>query len=172
MSGAVTAGDVDRFNALPRSGAVEQLLACCAVPEWADRLAAGRPYPDLAGLRDAADAALAELDWDGVLRALTAHPRIGERTRGTDREARWSRQEQAAAATPDQSVAEELLAGNLAYEERFGHVFLICATGRSAAEVLAELRSRLHNDVETERAVVREELRRIVALRLGRLVGE
>ena len=88
------------------------------------------------------------------------------------REAGWSRAEQAAAATDDERTAAELAAGNAEYERRFGHVFLICATGRSADEVLAALRKRLGNDEVTERRVVREELRKIVDLRLARLVGE
>ncbi|WP_234996031.1 2-oxo-4-hydroxy-4-carboxy-5-ureidoimidazoline decarboxylase [Streptoalloteichus hindustanus] len=168
-----TADRLAWFNAAAPAEAGRQLVACCAVDEWAERLVAGRPYRDLDALRAAADAALADLDWPAVLRALAAHPRIGERAHGADPEARWSRQEQAAAAatSPDPATRAALAAGNHAYEERFGHVFLICATGRSAEEVLAALRARLGNDEETERAVVRAELGRITALRLARVVG-
>nr|BFF00829.1 2-oxo-4-hydroxy-4-carboxy-5-ureidoimidazoline decarboxylase [Streptoalloteichus tenebrarius] len=155
MSVTRTADRLAWFNALSPDRAVQELTACCAVDEWARRVAAGRPYPDPAALRAAADAALADLDWPAVLRALAAHPRIGERARGGSREAVWSRREQSAAATGDEEVRAALVAGNLAYEERFGHVFLIRATGRSAEEVLAALRARLGNDEETERAVVR-----------------
>ena len=90
--------------------------------------------------------------------------RHGDRVTGTDRESAWSRQEQSGAA--DSTVAEQLLAGNVAYEARFGHVFLICATGRSPQGMLAELRRRLDNTTEAERGVVRAELREIVRLRL------
>jgi 2-oxo-4-hydroxy-4-carboxy-5-ureidoimidazoline decarboxylase len=159
-----------RFDALPGPRAEEELLACCAVPEWARKVAAGRPYADLPSLLEAGSAALAELSWDGVLTALSAHPRIGERAAGDSREAAWSRQEQAGASGADPAVGEALRAANLAYEERFGHVFLICATGLSSAEMLAAARARLENDEETERAVVRRELDAIVRIRLRKLV--
>ena len=150
-----------------------ELMACCASRRWAAEVAARRPYHDLATLRRVSDAALDALDWADVLEALAAHPRIGERAAGEGREAGWSRAEQAGVsntATGDERTAE-LAAGNAEYERRFGHVFLICASGLSAGEVLAALRQRLGNDEDTERRVVREELRRIVELRLGRLVG-
>jgi 2-oxo-4-hydroxy-4-carboxy-5-ureidoimidazoline decarboxylase len=157
--------------ALDRAGqqdARAELLTCCASRRWADELTARRPYPDLATLTAVSDAVIAELAWADLREAVDAHPRIGERATGEGREARWSRAEQAAAAA-GRSVADELVDGNLAYERRFGHVFLICATGRSAEEILAALRERLDNDEAAERAVVREELRRIVGLRLAKL---
>jgi 2-oxo-4-hydroxy-4-carboxy-5-ureidoimidazoline decarboxylase len=109
---------------------------------------------------------LRALAWTDVEQALAAHPRIGERAAGASREAAWSREEQAGASPND-----ELVAGNVAYEERFGHVFLICATGLSGAEILAEVKNRLGNEPATERDVVREELRKIVDLRLGKAFG-
>ena len=151
-----------------------ELLACCASPRWAAEVAARRPYPDLDTLQRVGDAALAALAWPDVLQALAAHPRIGDRAAGGGREAGWSRSEQAAAAGQlgaDDLLAAEVAEGNAEYERRFGHVFLICASGRGAGEVLAALGERLGNDVATERAVVREELRKIVRLRLARLVA-
>lgn len=155
------------FNALAGPEAERELLTCCAVPEWAREVAAGRPYADLDALLGAASAALDGLDWEGVLTALSAHPRIGERARGGSREAAWSRQEQSGAAGAD---AEALRAANLAYEERFGHVFLICATGLSGAQMLAAARARLEHDEATEQDVVRTELGKIVQIRLRKLV--
>ena len=102
---------------------------------------------------------------------VDAHPRIGERATGSGTEAGWSRNEQAAAATVDERIAAELNAGNVAYEHRFGHVFLICATGRAATEILAALNARLGHDPELERTVVRAELQAIVRLRLAKALG-
>ena len=132
-------------------------------------MVARRPYGDLDSLLRASDAALVTLTWDDVLEALAAHPRIGQRAAGDDVEARWSRSEQSAAATPDESVASRLHDANVAYEERFGWVFLIRATGRSSDEVLGALTARLANDVDAEQAEVREQLRQIVRLRLGKV---
>lgn len=140
------------------------LLACCASPAWAAAVAAGGPYPDLASVLTAADAELARLDWPEIERALAAHPRIGERVTGSGREAEWSREEQSAAIGDEAALA----AANAEYERVFGRVFLICANGRSAGEILAQLRGRLRNDEHTERGVVRAELRGIVRLRLSR----
>lgn len=148
-----------------------QLLACCASARWAAEVAARRPYPDLATLTEVSDTALAALDWADIRQALDAHPRIGERRSGDSQEATWSRAEQSAAATSDATVAERLAAGNAEYERRFGHVFLICATGRPAEDILAALDARLAHDEATERLVVREQLRQIVRLRLARLAG-
>ncbi|WP_246842931.1 2-oxo-4-hydroxy-4-carboxy-5-ureidoimidazoline decarboxylase [Allokutzneria sp. NRRL B-24872] len=148
----------------------EALLACCANPLWAERVARARPFAGVEALVACGAKELAELDWAQLKVAVDAHPRIGQRAEGDGREAKWSRGEQSAAVTEDERVRTELVEGNIAYEERFGHVFLICATGLAAADVLAALRERLGNDEAAERAVVREELGRIVELRLRKLV--
>ena len=162
---------LDQFNARPEPDARAELLACCANPLWAERVSRARPFPDADALVACGAKELAALDWTQLRVALAAHPRIGQRADGDGRGARWSRGEQSAAATEDEGVRAELVAGNIAYEDRFGHVFLICATGLSAARVLAALRERLDNDEAAERAVVREELGRIVELRLRKLVA-
>lgn len=154
---------LDRLNLEEPDAAERDLLACCASRRWADEILARRPYHDLAQLRGVSEMVLRALSWADVEEALAAHPRIGERAAGESREAGWSRDEQAG-ATPN----EDLVAGNRAYEERFGHVFLICATGLTGEEMLAALHARLGNDPEAERDVVREELRKIVDLRLGK----
>ncbi|HEX7746172.1 MAG TPA: 2-oxo-4-hydroxy-4-carboxy-5-ureidoimidazoline decarboxylase, partial [Micromonosporaceae bacterium] len=133
--------------------------------------AAGRPYADVAALCAAGDAAVERLDWGDIAAALAAHPRIGERAAGTDRAATWSRREQSGVAGADPRVRAALLEANRAYEERFGHVFLIFATGRTEAEILTAARARLGNDERAERRVVHEELARITRLRLSRLVS-
>ncbi|BCJ31518.1 2-oxo-4-hydroxy-4-carboxy-5-ureidoimidazoline decarboxylase [Actinocatenispora sera] len=171
------------FNALPAPA--EPLDACCGAPGWADAVAAGRPYPDRGALRAAADAALATAGWPAIATALADHPRIGSPPRGGDRRSAWSRAEQSAAVAgrsgpaatgvpvdDGEAARDPLVAGNLAYERRFGHVFLICASGRSRQQILAALAERLRHDEATERAVVRRELSAIAALRLDRLLSE
>jgi 2-oxo-4-hydroxy-4-carboxy-5-ureidoimidazoline decarboxylase len=160
---------LDALNAAEPEHAERELLACCAAPRWADELIVRRPYHDVQTLERVSDAIFAKLTWADIEQGLAAHPRIGERAAGESREASWSRAEQSAAAGDDHT-RERLLAGNREYEQRFGHVFLICATGLSAESVLDALKHRLANDEQTEHAVVREELRKIATLRLRKLV--
>jgi 2-oxo-4-hydroxy-4-carboxy-5-ureidoimidazoline decarboxylase len=111
------------------------------------------------------------LSWADVAQGLAAHPRIGEHAVGDSRAAAWSRREQSVAArSGDEATAAALVRANLAYEERFGHVFLIFANGRSQEEILAAARARVGNDEATERAIVADELRKIALLRLERLL--
>ncbi len=159
------------FNGLPPDRAEQELLACCGAPAWAAAVAAGRPYRDTGELYAAADAAFDRLAPGDLDRALAAHPRIGERAAGDSREAAWSRQEQSGVAGADAAIRQELHEANVAYERKFGHVFLIRAAGRTAAEMLAECRRRLANDPETERGEVLEQLRAITRLRLERLLN-
>lgn len=154
---------LDRFNA---AGTREELRACCAAERWTGAVAAGRPYADRSALRARADAALAELTWDDIAEALAAHPRIGERSEG------WSRDEQSGTDGVPDHVRADLAAGNRAYEDRFGHVFLICASGLTATQMLTALRARLHHDPAAEREVVRTELGKIAWLRLERLLDD
>jgi 2-oxo-4-hydroxy-4-carboxy-5-ureidoimidazoline decarboxylase len=158
---------LDRFNGLPPAAAQQALLACCSSPGWATRVADHRPYPTSADLIVAGVAAFDELTWPDLAEVLAAHPRIGERPAGDSAEATWSRREQSGV----QGADTELAMANRAYEDRFGHTFLVFASGKSADEILAAARGRLGNDEETERRVVRGELRKIVELRLERLVS-
>ena len=161
----VSVDEVEAFNSMPADELEKELLACCAAPAWGQRIAAGRPYPDKASILQAADH---PLSWPDVRKGLSAHPRIGERAQGDSKEAAWSRQEQSASV--EDALEDELIAANRAYEDRFGHVFLIFASGRSRSEILAAARERLANDEETERAIVAEQLRLIARLRLERLL--
>ncbi|KAB2343266.1 2-oxo-4-hydroxy-4-carboxy-5-ureidoimidazoline decarboxylase [Actinomadura rudentiformis] len=164
--------NLERFNVLPVADAESELLTCCASRRWAAAVAGGRPFGDPAALLAAAARELAGLDWQDVLEALEAHPRIGERVAGQDRESAWSRGEQSGMDAAAAELRAAMIEGNRAYEARFDHVFLICATGRSAAEMLGRLQARLGNDEDTERAVVRDELAKIVELRLTKLLNE
>ncbi|MFB4311688.1 2-oxo-4-hydroxy-4-carboxy-5-ureidoimidazoline decarboxylase [Actinomadura sp. GTD37] len=145
------------------------LTACCASRRW---VAAVAGQQDLGALREISKRVLDELAWADVEEALAAHPRIGDRVGGGAREAGWSRGEQSGMDGAAKELRDALVEGNRAYEERFGHVFLICASGRTALEMLADLRERLGNDAETERKTVRRELAAIVDLRLVKLAEE
>jgi 2-oxo-4-hydroxy-4-carboxy-5-ureidoimidazoline decarboxylase len=157
-----------RFDALSRAEAEAELRTCCASRRWAATVAAGRPYGSAEELFAAAGKAVRDLAWPDVEEALATHPRIGDRPHGADRESAWSRGEQSGVGEADRAAFDE---GNVAYEERFGHVFLICASGRGAAEMLAELRERLGNDPQAERSVVHGELVKITELRLRKLLA-
>jgi 2-oxo-4-hydroxy-4-carboxy-5-ureidoimidazoline decarboxylase len=159
------------FNGLPVEDAERELRACNAAPRFAREVAAGRPYPDRTAAGGAARRVSAGLGWAEVAEALAAHPRIGERAAGDSAEAAASRREQASVDAAPDGVRADLAAGNRAYEQRFGHVFLIRAAGRTPAEMLAELRRRLAQDVDAERAEVTRELAEITGLRVERLVA-
>jgi 2-oxo-4-hydroxy-4-carboxy-5-ureidoimidazoline decarboxylase len=150
------------FNALPHDEAVAALLECCAAPGWAARVASGRPYPSTGDFVAAAGAAWRERADGDLDAAMSAHPRIGEAAGGR------SRAEQAAVGSGPQVLAA-LREANAAYERRFGHVFMICATGLGAEQILAELRRRLGNDPAAEREAAAAEIAKINALRLRKL---
>jgi 2-oxo-4-hydroxy-4-carboxy-5-ureidoimidazoline decarboxylase len=161
--------NLQEFDAAPADELRPLLAACCDVPRWVDSILAARPYADLAALTKVADEASRSLTDSEVAQALAAHPRIGDRAEGESTEAAWSRKEQSGVG--DDPVAREALAtGNREYEQRFNRVFLICATGLSATEMLTALRHRLTNDDATEAVVVHEELRKIALLRLAKAI--
>lgn len=160
------------FNALPPDEAQQKLRACNAADRFGHELAAGRPYADATDLGDAAERISLALTWTEVEQALAAHPRIGERPAGEGAEARSSRREQASMDTAEDDVRVALAEGNRAYEEQFGHVYLVRAAGRNPAELLAELRRRLDNDATRERVEVTRQLAEITRLRVQQMVAE
>ena len=155
------------FNAASPQAAERDMLACCASRSFAKLITDGRPYRDAAELQAAVDAAFSALSWDDIVESMNAHPRIGDRAPGGG----WSAAEQSGAASASDQVRQALAEGNASYEQRFGHVFLICATGLSGPEMLTQLQARLDNDNETERAVVRRELLKITQLRTAKLLN-
>lgn len=157
--------DLDRFNTLPNDEAEEMLLPCCGSRAWSRRVAERRPFKDLADLKEKSDEIWQSLRSEDWREAFAAHPRIGEK--GT----RWSDQEQAGARDADAQVLAELREANRKYETRFDHIFIVCATGKSAAEMLGLLRARLGNDPETELRIAAEEQRKITNLRLEKLIS-
>ena len=155
------------FNTALPEAAERDVLACCASRSFAETIVGGRPYRDPAALQDAVNAAFTALSWDDIAEGMNAHPRIGDRVPGSG----WSGREQSGATSASDAVQQALADGNVAYEQRFGYVFLICATGLSGQDMLDQLRVRLGHDPEAERAVAREELRKITQLRLAKLLG-
>jgi OHCU decarboxylase len=164
--------DVERLNALSREAAEQALLACCGSRAWARRVAAARPFEDFGTLVTAARADWWSLGQDAWLEAFAAHPRIGERVQPHDRAARWSASEQVGADRADAGMRERLARGNDAYFDRFGFIFIVCATGKTADEMVAMLESRLANDRETELRVAAEEQMKIAELRLRKWLTE
>jgi len=157
------------LNVLPADTARQHLLACCSSTRWAGEMVAGRPYASTAGLLARSDQAVAALGRADLEQALAGHPRIG-RPAGPAGSA--SRREQAGIQAADAATVQALADGNEAYERRFGHIYLACASGRDGAQLLALLRERLANDPAAEWEVVRRELARINRIRLGRLLEE
>jgi 2-oxo-4-hydroxy-4-carboxy-5-ureidoimidazoline decarboxylase len=144
------------FNASSPDDAESAMLACCGSRRFARAMAAGRPYPSADAVAAAISAVFESLTWDDVLEAMSAHPRIGARVGG---------QSAAEQAGVGDDSRDALAAANVEYEARFGHVFLICATGLSGQQMLAAARQRLNNDLFTERTVATAELRKITVLR-------
>ena len=158
------------WNGLDERQAMEAMLACCGAKRWAAAMVELRPFASLARLSEEADRlwdAMEESDW---MEAFACHPRIGERknSNATGQSAKWSHQEQASAAVAAEQVLEQLAEGNRQYEERFGFTYIVCTTGKSAAEMLAILRHRLASDRGSELREAAEQQRRIMQIRLGK----
>jgi 2-oxo-4-hydroxy-4-carboxy-5-ureidoimidazoline decarboxylase len=158
---------LEGFTRLTERQQMNLLFGVCSSTIWARRVLAGGPFRDVDALLDRADRVLAELPDREIDAALDGHPRIGAKVDNAS-----SAREQAAVTTAADSVKAELAVKNREYDQRFGYVYLVCASGRSAEELLAILTDRLHNDPDTERRVMRNELAKINRLRLQRLLSE
>ncbi|GAB3256855.1 2-oxo-4-hydroxy-4-carboxy-5-ureidoimidazoline decarboxylase [Arthrobacter pigmenti] len=159
------------FNEATPDEARQTLRPCVDIPRWIDEIVTARPFESEDGLLGFAQAAApgwTEAEIDG---ALAHHPRIGERAEGSGAEASHSRREQSGVSTSDET-ARQLIAGNQAYEDKFGRVFLIRAAGRSAEDILAALNQRLENTPEQELPIVAGQLREIAILRLEGVLAE
>lgn len=163
-----------RLNALDAAEAKKELLKCCGSTGWARALVAQRPFGETQELLTAADDIwrnLSKRDW---LEAFAAHPQIGGRRKAAREQeaqaAAWSEQEQSGARDAEGATLDELGKFNRIYEEKFGHIFIVCATGKTAVEMLALLRARLPNDASIELSNAAEEQRKITRLRLEKLL--
>jgi OHCU decarboxylase len=160
---------LSELNRLQPKEAQQRLYTCFASRKWAAHVADGRPYPNLEALLDAAEQAWSELEPSDWADALAGHPRIGE-PGGSSPVA--SEREQSGVRTGATTTLDQLAAENRRYEDRFGHVFLIAAAGKSADEILAALRARMGNDPVTESRVAASEHRKIARSRLEALARE
>ena len=168
MTSTSTPPGLTRFNALEEHAALAVLREACASTAWARRLTAARPYATADELFTASDAAMAELTAADLAEAMAGHPPIGRPKPGDPTSAR----EQRGMAGASDALRTEMLELNLAYQEKFGHVFLICATGRTGEQMRDAVKERIGNAPEQEREIVRTELGKINRIRLARLVEE
>ncbi|HEY0547632.1 MAG TPA: 2-oxo-4-hydroxy-4-carboxy-5-ureidoimidazoline decarboxylase [Pyrinomonadaceae bacterium] len=167
-------GEVAQLNAMTQEEAVAALLQCCGSLKWARKVADERPFDDMRELLLTADHvwwSLDALDW---LEAFSAHPKIGEKKAApvASESSRWSQEEQAGASRAAVETLDELTLANHDYERRFGYIFIVCATGKSADEMLALMHERLKNEPDTELRIAAEEQRRITHLRLEKLLSQ
>lgn len=159
---------LDAFNSADNDTALASLMSCCASHRWALSVTTLRPFKDEATLFTIGDFIwnkMQEPDW---MEAFSAHPRIGERkpAEASAQSKEWSNQEQAAVHDSQSDILAALAAGNLRYEELFGFTYIVCATGKSAEEMLAILQTRLANDRHTELREAAEQQRQITQIRL------
>ncbi|UUN30109.1 2-oxo-4-hydroxy-4-carboxy-5-ureidoimidazoline decarboxylase [Streptomyces sp. FIT100] len=168
MTSSSSTPGLARFNALEEHAAAAALHEACASSAWGSKLLAQRPYATAEALFAASDAAMAELTAGDLAEAMAGHPPIGRPKSGDPTSAR----EQSGMAGATDALKAEMLELNLAYQERFGHVFLICATGRTGEQMRDAVRERIGNTPEREREIVRTELGKINRIRLSRLLEE
>jgi len=163
------------WNRLSDGEAAQQILPCCGSQAWALGMAKRRPIQDEAALTAVSAEIWNRLSVDDWMEAFSKHPRIGERKApqsATTRSASWSVQEQKGVASAQDSVLQSLAEANREYETRFGRVFLVCATGKSASEMLELLRRRLQNDEATELKIASEEQCKITEIRLRKWLSQ
>ena len=164
--------DLKQLNSMPHDEAVKALLQCCGSKRWAENVANARPYDNVETLITNANDIWWSLEHDDWLEAFLSHPKIGEKKAAapvSDKSHRWSGQEQAGVATASRETVDALAGLNWAYEQKFGFIFIICATGKTSEEMLESLKKRLENDAETELPIAAAEQSKITELRLKKL---
>lgn len=164
-----------RWHLLPLAEAALEILPCCGSHLWAQGMASARPFEDVPALLSASDRIWRELSVADWTEAFESHPRIGSsvsKENSSARSANWSSQEQSLAAEAADSLKQALAKGNCDYERKFHRIFIICATGKSAIEILANLRRRLDNDEATELHEAAEQQRQIAQIRLNKWLTE
>jgi allantoicase len=160
------------LNHMTPADAVTALKRCCGSTAWATGVAAARPFEDVPALLRAAERVWWSLPVEAHLEAFSAHPRIGEKKVPASGDAKWSTGEQQGAAEASNDTVAALAEANRAYEAQLGFIFIVCASGRSAETMLADLRARLANSREVELRTAAEEQAKITRLRLGKLIQE
>ena len=165
--------DLTWLNLLTDDEATKELLQCCGSKRWASATATGRPYETLELVLASSDDIWWQLDRNDWLEAFRSHPKIGEQKAADEvsaQEQQWSGQEQSGIDEASHQTVSSLAELNAAYEQKFGYIFIICATGKTSDEMLAALRERLEHDPETELPIAAEEQIQITELRLKKLL--
>jgi allantoicase len=165
--------DLAWLNSLTAEDAAKELLQCCGSRRWTEQMSSDRPYSTLEALLTQADQVWWALTPDDWLEAFRSHPKIGEKKAGNKVSAQsqqWSGQEQAGVSSASQQTVDSLAELNLAYEQKFGFIFIICATGKTSEEMLAALKERLAHDSDTELRLAAAEQAKIIELRLKKLL--
>jgi len=165
--------DLAWLNSLTPEDAVKELRQCCGSRCWAEQMSNNRPYSTLESLITHADRLWWSLTPDDWLEAFRSHPKIGEK-KASDKvsaqSSQWSGQEQAGVSSASQDTVDSLESLNRAYEQKFGFIFIICATGKTSVEMLAALQDRLQHDSDTELRLAATEQAKITELRLKKLL--
>jgi OHCU decarboxylase len=165
---------IKRINDLSALDATAEFLKCCGSTKWAQEMTAARPFATEQELFTRADDISASLEDEDWLEAFRAHPKIGEKKAATvqsHQEQKWSAQEQSGVAEASAGTISQLAERNREYEDRFGFIFIVCASGKSPDEMLAILSGRIDNDPRTELRIASEEQRKITRLRLEKLLN-
>lgn len=165
--------DLEWLNSLSPEQAANELLQCCGSKRWVEAVVSRRPYSSLETLLTTADEVWWSLQPEDWLEAFQSHPKIGERKAAasvSEQSRQWSGQEQAGVTNASRDTVDSLAALNQAYEEKFGFIFIICATDKSSDEMLSALRVRLENDRQTELPIAAAEQGKITHLRLKKLI--
>ena len=165
---------LDRWNKAEESEALSAMIACCGARRWAEAMVGLRPVASVVELSLASDRVWSTMEEGDWMEAFACHPRIGERkvARASAKSQAWSRQEQASAEDAEDAVLAELAEGNALYEERFGFTYIVCATGKSAEEMLSILNRRLASTRPAELREAAEQQRQITQIRLGKWLEE
>ena len=162
-----------QLNQAAREMAKADFLSCCGSQNWARKMTESRPFADIAALIKQAEQIWLNLDAQDWLEGFAAHPKIGAKkavSRQSPQSAEWSKAEQSGTQTAAGSLRDELEKANHLYEEKFGFIFIVCATGKSAEEMLDLCRRRLKNDADLELRVAADEQRKIMEIRLKKLL--
>ena len=165
---------LEELNALSSADAEAEFLKCCGSTKWAHEMTAARPFATEQELFASADDVSSSLEDEDWLEAFRAHPKIGEKRAATaqsQQEQKWSAQEQSGVSEASAGTMAQLAERNREYEDRFGFIFIVCASGKSPDEMLAILNSRIDNDPRTELRIAGEEQRKITRLRLEKLLN-
>ncbi|HEY0726213.1 MAG TPA: 2-oxo-4-hydroxy-4-carboxy-5-ureidoimidazoline decarboxylase [Pyrinomonadaceae bacterium] len=165
---------LNSLNSLGADEATAELRQCCGSKRWAEQMSSDRPYATVEDLLEHADRTWWSLNPDDWLEAFRSHPKIGEKKASDNvstQSRHWSGQEQAGMNSASQETADSLTELNRAYEQKFGFIFIICATGKSPGEMLAALKERLQHDSDTELRLAAAEQAKITALRLKKLLN-